>query len=155
VRYFPAGAALEPCSSSWSTSGEDIATGNPFPLWKAPGNQIHRWQWEYVDLALALVEAAQEFEAEGESAEYAKLAAETLQPALHSCQFWWASRQPWWGPVMVQRGLGLLTQTLLYAARSLRQSRAPEPVKQDVGWKVAAADEVRRQIERALFLEPA
>ena len=37
---FPSGDFVEPFASSWSTSRDDIASGDPFPLWKSPGNRL-------------------------------------------------------------------------------------------------------------------
>ena len=53
---FPGGPIVEPRASSWSTTNDDIAAGNPYPLWRAPGNAVHSLQWEYVDHCLWLTQ---------------------------------------------------------------------------------------------------
>jgi len=151
---FPRGATLEPHASSWSTTREDIAAGNPYPLWKAPGNTVHDLQWEYVEHCASLTELARAHGAgEGPSAVFRRLADEGLQPALHSCQFWWASRRPWWDVPMIQRGFLLLQATLLNAAKAVTLSDADDAVKREVEWRVAAAGDIRARLERMLFLE--
>lgn len=148
---FPAGPVIEPLPSSWSTTRDDIAARNPYPLWQAPGNHVHELQWEYVDHCVELLAVAHRY-AEGDVAhKYATLAHEKFQPALHSCQFWWASRRPMWDVPMIYRGLALLTEVVLFAIKAIRSSGASERVKRDAGWRLAAANETRAELERALF----
>ena len=151
VAQFPAGPLVEPRSSSWSTSNEDIAAGNPLPLWNAPGNRIHRLQWEYVALVREMLARAEQAVSNPESQRYAKLAGEVYQPALHSCQFWWASHRPWWEPFMIQRGLGLLTQALLFAAHAAQLGQIDDETRREIRWSLAAANDTREQLERLLF----
>jgi len=148
---FPAGPTIEPLPSSWSSSEDDIAAGNPYPLWKAPGNGVHDLQWEIVGHCIALTDAAARHADTEESRRACEIAAERLQPALHSCQFWWASRRPMWDVPMIHRGLQLLMEVALFATRSVRSSSAPEPIKAAMGWRLAAATEARAQLERELF----
>ncbi len=148
---FPDGPVIEPLPSSWSTTRDDIAAKNPYPLWQSPGNRVHELQWEYVDHCVELIAVANRY-AEGDVArKYAALASEKFQPALHSCQFWWASRRPMWDVPMIYRGLALLNETALYAIKAIRSSAASERVKRDSGWRLAAANETRAELERALF----
>lgn len=150
VAEYPAGEAVMPHSASWSTSEEDLAHGNPFPLWKSPDNALHARQWEYVDHCLALTRTACLHASEGEARTYALIASERLEPALHSCQFWWASRRPMWDFTMVHRGLLLLSEVVLNAAHSIAVGEAPEPVKREARWRAAAANELRLAIEHEL-----
>ena len=151
LELFPDGPVIEPLPSSWSTTRDDIAAKNPYPLWQSPGNRIHELQWEYVDHCVELLAVASRY-AEGDVAhKYGSLAAETFQPALHSCQFWWASRRPMWDVPMIYRGLALLNEVALFAIKAIRSSSASERVKRDAGWRLAAANETRAELERALF----
>ncbi len=150
VDQFPAGDVIEPLPSSWSTSEQDIEYGDPFPLWKSPGNDLHAKQWEYVDHCLNLEQVARTFARGEESRTYATIAAERLEPALHSCQFWWASRRPMWDFTMVHRGFMLLSEVALNAAHAIALGEAPEHLKQESRWRVAAANELRFAIEKAL-----
>lgn len=155
VRHFPVGPLVEPLRSSWSTSQEDIDWKNPYPLWQDPGNAIHALQWELVDHCLHLVGVARTYATTTEEARrFAAMAGDTLQPALHSCQFWWASRRPWWDVPMVQPGVSLLANVLIYAARAVDASTAPASVKRETHWRLAAARDARRTLEQHLIEDP-
>lgn len=155
VAEFPAAEVVEPLSSSWSTSRDEIAARNPFPLWQAPGNESHRLQWEYVDHTLALIAVAQRYAKSDEARKFADLADRQLQPALHSCQFWWASRRPMWDVPLIHRGFQLLEQVLLFAWKAVQLGDAAPRVKQEASWRVASADDIRARLERILFEETA
>jgi hypothetical protein len=151
LKIFPAGPSITPHESSWSTTNEDLAAGNPFPLWKSPGNHVHDLQWEYIEHCLALVESACRHATTPEARKFATIAFERLQPALHSCQLWWASRRPMWDVTMVHRGLMLLSEVQLNASHSLALSQGPEQAKKEATWRAAAANEIRHSIERHLI----
>ena len=119
LSLYPSGGPMEPHRSSWSTSNEDLAAHNPFPLWRAPGNALHALQWEYVEHCLALVGTAKKHAGSAEARKFATIASERLEPALHSCQFWWASRRPMWDVTMIHRGFLLLSEVALNASRSI------------------------------------
>lgn len=151
IELFPAGPMIEPYASSWSTSHDDLAAYNPYPLWKAPGNQVHELQWEYVDHCIDLVAIARRYATTEDARKFARFAYEKLGPALHSCQFWWASRRPMWDVSMIHRGLLLLSQVVVYASKSIHAGSASEPVKQQAGWRLAHANELRTRIEHELI----
>jgi alpha-amylase/alpha-mannosidase (GH57 family) len=154
AEIFPAGPVVEPKASSWSTTSDDILAGNPYPLWRSPGNSVHELQWQFVDLCLALLGDARRYAKPGtEAAAFVKLANDLAQPGLHSCQFWWASRRPHWDVPMIYRGFQLLTGVMLYASKAVYLGDAPKPVKRDTGWRVAGAAQIRRTLENALFSE--
>jgi len=148
---FPTGPSITPRPSSWSTSEQDIAQNNPYPLWKAPGNQVHALQWDYVEHCVDLLAIARHHAHNKEARKYAALSEERLQPALHSCQFWWASRRPMWNVTMIHHGLVLLSEALLYAAKSIGCGSAPPLVKREVDWRMAAANDIRWAIDRELL----
>jgi len=149
--FYPPGDAVVPHSSSWSTSNQDLAEHNPFPLWQAPANEVHQLQWEFVDLCVRLTSVARRHAHTPESRKFSTMAQERLEPALHSCQFWWASRRPMWDITMVNRGLQLLAEVQLDASRSIAAGGAPEAVKRESEWHAAAATELRSRIERHLI----
>jgi alpha-amylase/alpha-mannosidase (GH57 family) len=151
LELFPDGPVIEPHASSWSTSRDDLAAHNPFPLWKSPGNRLHELQWEYVDHCLDLVAVARRYATTAEAKEFAAAAYERLGPALHSCQFWWASRRPMWSIPMIYRGFLLLNQVATYAAHAIAVGDASEPVKREARWRLAAANEARLELERELI----
>ena len=150
---FPAGPVVEPHASSWSTMPEDLADGNPYPLWAAPGNETHAMQWEFCDHAIAMAAVAAAHAGRSTEAQrFAQLANEVLQPALHSCQFWWASRRPHFDVPMIHPGFAMLDKALRYAARGIQAGEAPPAVKREAGWRIAAANDLRARFERVLFL---
>lgn len=155
VGLMPKGPLVRPRPSSWSTSNDDLDRGDPYPLWRSPGNRIHAWQWEHVGHVISLVDLAVHSACTEEAIAEANFARERLQPALHSCQFWWASSRPWWSVLMIHRGLMLLQETLLHAARVVERSCASDEAKEMARWRVAAANRVRDQLEERLFLDAA
>ena len=151
IDHFPAGETVVPHASSWSTSNQDLAEHNPFPLWSAPGNRLHALQWEYVDHCQDLLATAKRHASTPEAKKFAAIAAEKLEPGLHSCQFWWASRRPMWDVTMIHRGLLLLNEVVVNAARAIAFGSASERTKQEARWRAAAANDTREDIERALI----
>lgn len=150
VDMFPAGETIEPFQSSWSTSNDDLAAHDPFPLWKAPGNRMHALQWEYVEHCLSLVTTAKRHASNTEARKFAAIAGERLEPALHSCQFWWASRRPMWDVTMIHRGFLLLNEAAINASRSIAFGSANANTKREARWRMAAANETRIAIEHEL-----
>ncbi|HZP55982.1 MAG TPA: hypothetical protein VFC53_00350 [Dehalococcoidia bacterium] len=148
---FPRAETIEPVPASWSTTHDDIAAGVPYPLWQQPGNYIHKLQWEHVDIALDLVRKAQQVADGAVSQRHAEIARGLMDPALHSCQFWWASRRPHWDINMIARGLGQQGDVVLNAFRAINLSGAPEDVKRDAYYKVVASRDIRAKIRDQLF----
>ncbi len=148
---FRDGPVIEPLPSSWSTTLDDIAAKNPYPLWQTRGNRVHELQWQYVDHCVALLAVAHRYVHSDEARKFANLAEEAFQPALHSCQFWWASRRPMWDVTMVHRGFVLLNEVLLLAAKAIGLGTASDSVKHQASWRLAAAGETRWLLERELF----
>jgi hypothetical protein len=151
VDQMPRGDVVEPKPASWSTTHEDIDNNVPYPLWQAPGNYIHKLQWEHVDIALALVTKAQEIADTAVSQRHAEIARGLMDPALHSCQFWWASRRPHWDINMISRGLDAQSEVVVNAFRAINLSEAPEDVKRDAYYKVVAARDLQAKIHDQLF----
>lgn len=147
---FPDGSVIEPLPSSWSTTRDDIAAHNPYPLWQSPGNPIHDLQWEYVEHCLHLLAIAQRYATTDDARRFAQIASTRLQPALHSCQFWWASRRPMWDVPMIHRGFLLLNEVAFYASKAIRTGSAADHIKREAGWRLAAAHEARWRLENEL-----
>ncbi|MCL6643374.1 MAG: hypothetical protein K6U88_00085, partial [Dehalococcoidia bacterium] len=151
LNLFPEGKAVEPKPSSWSTSGQDLEAGNPYPLWLDPGNEIHTLQWEHLNICIDMVGRALAWADNDTSKYYAGIARGLLDRASHSCQFWWASRRPMWSIPMIYRGFLLLNQVATYAAHAIVVGDASEPVKREARWRLAAANETRLELERELI----
>ncbi|MCX6783653.1 MAG: hypothetical protein NT141_01085 [candidate division WWE3 bacterium] len=105
---FTATTAIAECS--WGTTDAGLKAGVLYPHWQREGNAIHALQWELIGLAINVVEKS-ELIRNGirinPNLEIDKNRS-LLDRALNSDQFWWASRDPYWSPDMVQRGAELL-----------------------------------------------
>lgn len=148
---FPKGKAIEPRPSSWSTSSTDIKEGNYYPLWKDKNNPIHRFQWEHFNIALDLVKKAEASADSETSRRFARIARGIFDSAVHSCQFWWASRKPWWDVNMVHKGLALQSEAIFNAYKSIKTSGLPESTKRDCYYKVVIARDLRNKISDLLL----
>jgi predicted glycosyl hydrolase (DUF1957 family) len=150
---FPRQPHAMPSASSWSTSGEELAAGIPYPLWRHPDNPLHQLQWRLADLALDLVRRA-EAACDGDaSRQFARVARGQMDRALHSCQFWWASRRPMWDPTMIHRGLAIQQEVLLNAARAVMSSSVPAAARVECSYRFIAARELVARILDVLALE--
>lgn len=101
---FPGREAVVP-AGSWSTSGEDLERGVPFPLWDDPDNPDHRSLRALLTAVLARAR-------ECDSANVAHLADEML----YSCPFWWASPGRYCS-LQVRRGVSSILETALAISR--------------------------------------
>jgi len=150
---FPEGRKISPRPSSWSTSAGDIAAGNYYPLWKDKDNAVHRLQWDHLDLTIKTVHKAIEAGDNPDSLEYAGLARDALDRALHSCQFWWASRKPMWNINMVDKGLILQREALLNAVKSVSLSGCSGQEQKEIYYITMAASHVFERISDYLFMD--
>jgi predicted glycosyl hydrolase (DUF1957 family) len=146
LELFPRRASAMPRASSWSTTGDDLAAGNPYPLWKDPGNRVHQLQWKLTDLVLSLAQRAEELSDNDTSQRFARIARGQTDRALHSCQYWWASRRPMWDVNMIHRGLLAQQEALLNATRAIRSSHAHESARDDATYRFIAARDVAARI---------
>ncbi len=151
VDRFPPAEVVQPAPSSWSTTQDDLRAGNPYPLWKDPNNHIHKLQWQHVEICLESVQKAQEVADSATSERHAEIARGLLDQALHSCQFWWASRRPHWDVNMIGRGLFQQEQVMLNAYRAINMSCAPEETKRDYYYRVVVARDLRSKIYDQLY----
>lgn len=108
-KYFKEEIEIEPIKSTWASSQDDIRKGIQFLSWRDPENQIHKWQWELVDLAL------NEFYKIKEKDNGYQNIRSKIDNALASDHFWWASAKPWWSLEMIELG----AYRLLDAIRSI------------------------------------
>lgn len=148
---FPRGSSIEPKPSSWSTSGEDLEAGNPYPLWADPNNQIHQLQWEHMNICIGMVKKAMERADNETSKYYADIARGLMDRALHSDQFWWASRRPMWDINLINRGLMQQTEALLNAYKAIKTSGTSDEEKQECYYREIAARDLRAKIRDRLF----
>jgi len=84
---------------------------------------------------------------------YADIARGLLDRALHSDQFWWASRRPMWDINLINRGLMEQTEVLLNAYKALKTSGASDEEKAECYYREIAARDLRAKIRDHLFRE--
>ncbi|MBI2851183.1 MAG: hypothetical protein HYX80_09155 [Chloroflexi bacterium] len=149
---FPSGETVSPKPSSWSTSVEDIIAGNVYPLWMDKGNEIHRLQWEHLNICIEMVNKAQEYASTEEAGYFGRIARGLLDMAEHSCQFWWASRRPMWDINIIYLGLNEQWRAVVNAYRAITRSPADADTKTNFYHKVLAARDIRNKIEDRLFI---
>lgn len=149
----PSGGPIEPRASSWSTSTDDIKAGNPYPLWKAPGNTVHQLLWQHLKLAINLSKKATEVATNDSSRLYADIARNLLDRALHSDQFWWASKRPWWDMNLVHRGLAEQREVVFNAYKGISQSNLSDDEKEQYYYHVAASRDIHSKIMDQLLMD--
>ena len=150
---FPRGQKINPRPSSWSTSADDINMGNYYPLWKDKNNPVHTMQWEHLDLTIDMVHKALECADNPLSLQFAALAREMLDPALHSCQFWWASKKPMWNMNMIYKGMTLQRDAILNAYKALSLSGCAPEIKKEYYYRVVAARHIFDQVTDYLYMD--
>jgi predicted glycosyl hydrolase (DUF1957 family) len=153
LNHFPAGPLIEPLASSWSTTKNDLAAGNVYPLWNDPNNVIHWLQWQHLRLCLELVHKAEACAETADSRNFAGIARELLDEALHSCQFWWASKRPMWDINMVSRGLSGQTEAILNAYKAIKLGRCDEEMRSEMYYRVVATRDLAAKIRDRLYEE--
>lgn len=150
---FSRGSSIEPKPSSWSTTGEDLNAGNFYPLWADPNNEIHRLQWEHMNICMDMVNEAMERADNLTSKYYADIARGLLDRALHSDQFWWASKRPMWDINLTNKGLIQQIEVLLNAYKAVKISGTSDKEKVECYYRETAARYVRAKIRDYLFRE--
>ncbi|MCX6004356.1 MAG: hypothetical protein NT082_01575 [Chloroflexi bacterium] len=150
---FPRGQKISPRPSSWSTSADDIKMQNYYPLWKDKNNPVHNKQWEHMDLTMMVLRKAEEVADSSVSREFASRARNTLDTALHSCQFWWASKRPMWNANMIYRGLAMQREVLLNAYKAISLSGCDQAVKKEYYYRVVAARHIFEQVTDYLYMD--
>jgi len=147
---FPAGAPTMPRPSSWSTSGDDLARGVPYPLWQDPSNHVQALLWRHLHICLEIVDLATRTAAP-DARPYVDIARGLLDRALHSCQFWWASRRPMWDLNMVERGLAEQRAVVINAMKAVTMSKAHGASLEAAEDRCAIAEDLSRRVRRHLL----
>ena len=110
-------------------------------------------QWEHLSITMDVTHKAVELADNDASSQFANIARATLDPALHSCQFWWASKKPMWDINMVYLGLNLQRSALLNAYKAISTSGSKPEVKKEYYYKVVAARHIFDQITDNLYMD--
>ncbi len=150
---FPQGHPIEPRPSSWSTTADDMEAGNYFPLWQDRNNEVHRLQWEHLNICIELVNKALECADNDESRHSAAIARGLLDRAEHSCQMWWASKRPMWDINLIHMGLLDQLRTVVNAYRAINKSAVAKETKREYYYRTVAARDIRNKLEDRLFVQ--
>jgi alpha-amylase/alpha-mannosidase (GH57 family) len=153
MNIFTRGSTIEPKPSSWSTTGEDLNAGNFYPLWADLNNEIHQLQWEHMNICIDMVNKALKWADNPTSKHYADIARGLLDRALHSDQFWWASKRPMWDINLINRGLMQQTEALLNGYKAIKLSGTSDKEKVEYYYRETAARYIRAKIRDHLFRE--
>jgi alpha-amylase/alpha-mannosidase (GH57 family) len=153
LQLFPVKKTVSPRSSSWSTTAEDIAADNPYPLWHDKHNEIHRLQWEHLSLCIEPVKKALECADNDESTHYAAIARRLLDRAEHSCQMWWASQRPMWDIDLIHMGMIDQLRVVVNAFRAINKSCLDDEVKQKYYYLTVASKDIRSKLIDRLFVQ--
>jgi len=139
LERFPAAKTRPPRPSSWSTTNEEILAGNYYPLWNTPHNNVHRLQWEHMDMCMEIFQDAEAKKDNEKSEQFFNTARETLDMALHSCQFWWANKGRMWSENLINKGLILQEETIFNSYLAVLSSDCRVSEKKRCYNKVIAA----------------
>lgn len=152
LSLFPQGTSIEPKPSSWSSTGEDIKAGNPYPLWNSPDNEVHQLLWDHMRITVEIVKKATEIADNENSRQYADIARRLLDHALHSDQFWWASSRPNWEINLINRGLIQQHEALLNGFKAIGTCDClSSREKREYHYREVAARDIRGHIRDRLF----
>ena len=149
----PVGRIIAPKTSSWSTTADDLKAGNPFPLWQDKNNEVHRLQWEHLNICIELVNNAERYADNDESRNFAAHARRLLDRAEYSCQMWWASKRPMWDVNLIHLGMLAQLRVILNAYRAIYRSGAEEKTKRDFYYRTVAARDIRNKLEDRLLMQ--
>ncbi len=150
---FPQGQLIEPRPSSWSTTADDMKAGNYYPLWQDKKNEVHRLQWEHLNICIELVNEALRCADNEESRQSAAIARGLLDRAEHSCQMWWACNRPMCDINLIHMGLLDQWRTVVNAYRAINKSGASEETKREYYRRTVAARDIRSKLEDRLFAQ--
>lgn len=150
---FPRGRKISPRRSSWSTSGDDIKMQNYYPLWKDKDNPVHTMQWDHLELTVDCAHKAVDLADTPLSTQFATLARNLLDQALHSCQFWWASKKPMWNINMIDRGMTLQREVMLNAYKAIALSNTTPEIKKEYYYRVVAGRHIFDHLTDYLYTD--
>ncbi len=111
-----------PKASSWSTTHEDLIAKVPFPLWKHPDNNVHKYYWKMLRSLNNLIDIADNLDlTENWDVEnYYNTARWLYDRGLHSCPLWWSNAgRGMWSPNLIYKGVEMLMRAALNAQLSL------------------------------------
>ncbi len=122
-QHFPiSDKKIIPRESSWSTTYEDIQAGIPYPLWKHPDNNVHKYYWKLMKSLNNLMNLADKIDLtlDWEVENYYNTARYFYDQGIYSCPVWWSNPQSGiWSPNLIYKGVELLMRAALNAQMAL------------------------------------
>jgi alpha-amylase/alpha-mannosidase (GH57 family) len=122
-QHFPiSNKKILPRESSWSTNYEDLQKGIPYPLWKHPDNNIHKYYWKLMKSLNNLINLADNIDItmDWEVENYYTTARYFYNRGIYSCPVWWSNPQNGiWSPNLIYKGIELLMRAALNAQMAL------------------------------------
>jgi alpha-amylase/alpha-mannosidase (GH57 family) len=97
---------VEPLPSTWALMRKDLEQKLPYSRWFDESNEIHQLQWELTNAALATIQKLSPTDPAFPAVRA------SLDRAIHSDQYWWASASPWWSIEMIEAGAKDLKDTI-------------------------------------------
>lgn len=121
--YFPISEKkINPKSSSWSTTNADLLASVPYPLWKHPDNDVHRYYWKIMKSLHKLIEMADKLDLtqSWDVENHYNTARWFFDRGIYSCPAWWANPlKGMWSPNLIYKGVELLMRAALNAQLAL------------------------------------
>lgn len=111
-----------PKESSWSTTYKDIENKIPYPLWKHPKNNIHKYYWKLMKSLNNLMSIADNLDVKVDWTveNYYNTARFFYDRGIYSCPVWWSNPQNGiWSPNLIYKGVELLMRAALNAQMTL------------------------------------
>jgi hypothetical protein len=122
-QYFPISKKkIVPRESSWSTTAEDLNLNVPYPLWKHPDNNIHKYYWKIINSLNNLMNIIDTLDltTDWDVEKYYKTARYFYDRSLYSCPIWWANpNRGIWSPNLIYKGIELLIRAAINAQLAL------------------------------------
>ncbi|MBN1801490.1 MAG: hypothetical protein JW891_08290 [Candidatus Lokiarchaeota archaeon] len=118
-----------PRNSSWSTNYEDLKASVPYPLWKHPDNNVHKYYWKILKSLNRLLKMASKIDhsSNWDIENYYNTARWFYDRGIHSCPPWWANfDRGMWSPNLIYKGVELLIRSSLNAQLALVHAKNEE-----------------------------
>jgi len=114
-----------PKESSWSTTYDDMKEKVPYPLWKHPDNNVHKYYWKIMKSLNNLMDLVDNLDLKKDwpIEEYYNTARWFYDRGVHSCPTWWANpNRGTWSPNLIYKGVELLMRSALNAQLALEHA---------------------------------
>ncbi|MFA6215319.1 MAG: phosphotransferase [Patescibacteria group bacterium] len=153
LKELPAKAeTVNPVSSSWESTAEELKNKIPFALWQDPKNKIHQNLWELRKIAINLINKNKASDANYD------FARKHLDRGLASCAWWWAAEKKigdfnflTWNPDTIEKGL----KELISSIRSLKNISRQTKLKAEKYYHLLIKEIWRKHWKKYHKIQPA